>query len=96
MMTQEELIDAACEIIGVNVKELSAGQLQGLMSLTQRLADLSVKEQRSFDSLCAIRGIIGAALARGETADDLVTLRLTKGHCEFLLTLVDQGIREHA
>ena len=93
-MTKEELIDTACEIIGGNAKELSVDQMQGLMTIIERLANLSLDERRSFDNLCTIRAIIDAA-ATG-TEDDLVTLRLTKGQRAFLLALVDKEIREHA
>ena len=93
-MTKEELIDAACEIIGGDAKELSTDQMQGLMTIIERLADVSLDERRSFDNLCTIRAIIDAA-ATG-TEDDLVTLRLTKGQRAFLLALVDKEIREHA
>jgi hypothetical protein len=96
MMTQGELLEAACEIIGVRLKDLSVKQVQGLTALTQRLADLSFNEQRSFDNLCAVRPLIDAALTTGAATDDLVTLQLTKEQCAFLLALIDQGIREHA
>jgi hypothetical protein len=95
-MTKEELIEAACEIIGVNVKDLSVDQIQGLSTVTQHLADLSLKEHRSFGNLCAIRTTIEAAVTAGGTTDDLVTVRLTEEQCAFLLALVDQEIREHA
>jgi hypothetical protein len=91
-MTNEELIEAACEIIGVNVKDLSVDQIQRLTTVTQHLTDLSLNERRSFGHLCAIRAAIDGA----DTTDDLVTLRLTKQQCAFLLALVEQGIREHA
>src|SRR5258707_15171580 len=96
MMTKEELIEAACEIIGVDVKDLSVDQNQKLMTITQRLADLGLKESRSFGNLCAIRAIIDDAVTPDGSTDDLVTLRLTKEQCAFLLALVDQEIREHA
>jgi hypothetical protein len=95
-MTKEELIDAACEIIGGNTKELSVDQMQGLMTIIERLADLSLEQRRSFDNLCTIRAIIDAAANSPGTADDLVTLRLTEGQRAFLLALVDKEIREHA
>jgi hypothetical protein len=95
-MTKEELIEAACEIIGRSVNDLSGDQIQRLMTLTQHLADLSLSEHRSFNNLCAIRAMIGDAVTPGGTTDDLVTLRLTKEQCAFLLTLVDQEIRQHA
>jgi hypothetical protein len=95
-MTKEELIEAACEIIGRSVQDLSDDQIQKLMTLTQHLADLSLSEHRSFNNLCAIRATIGDAVTPGGTTDDLVTLRLTKEQCAFLLTLVDQEIRQHA
>jgi hypothetical protein len=95
-MTKEELIEAACEIIGGNVKDLSVDQVQKLMTVAQHLTDLSLKEHRSFGNLCAIRTTIEAAVTAGGMTDDLVTLRLTKEQCAFLLALVDQGIREHA
>jgi hypothetical protein len=91
-MTKEELIEAACEIIGVNVTDLSAGQIEKLTAVTQHLADLSLNERRSFGHLCAIRAAADAA----DTTDDLVTLRLTKEQCAFLLALIDRAIREHA
>jgi hypothetical protein len=90
------LIEAACEIIGGSVKDLSTAQIEGLMTITQRLADLSLNESRSFGNLCAIRAIIDAAVAPGGTTNDLMTLRLTKEQCVFLLALVDKEIREHA
>jgi hypothetical protein len=95
-MTKEELIDAACELIGGNAKELSVDQIQGLMTIIERLADLSLNERRSFGNLCAIRTIIDAAVAPPGTGDDFVTLHLTKEQCAFLLALVDKEIREHA
>jgi len=94
-MTKEELIDAACEIIGGNPKELSVDQIQGLMTIIERLAELSRDERRSFDNLCALRAIIDAATPSG-AGNDPVTLRLTKGQHAFLLALVDKEIREHA
>jgi hypothetical protein len=95
-MTKEELIEAACEIIGHSVKDLSVDQIQRLKTLTQHLADLSLNERRSFNNLCTIRAVIGAAITPGGTTDDLVTVRLTKDQCAFVLALVDQEIREHA
>ena len=95
-MTKEELIEAACEIIGVDVKDLSVDQNQKLMTITQRLTDLGLKESRSFGNLCAIRAIIDAAVTPDGATDDLVTVRLTKEQCTFLLALVDREIREHA
>ncbi len=94
-MTKEELIEAACEITGGNVKDLSVDQIQRLMTISQHLADLSLNERRSFGNLCAIRAIIDAAVTPGGTTDE-VTLRLTKEQCAFLLELVDREIREHA
>jgi len=94
-MTKEELIEAACEITGGNVTDLSADQIQRLAAIMQHLTDLSLNESRSFANLCAMRAIIGAAVAPG-TPDDLVTLRLTREQCAFLLGLVDREIREHA
>jgi len=95
-MTKEELIEEACEIIGVDVNDLSADQNQKLMMITQRLTDLGLKESRSFGNLCAMRVIIDAAVTPDGATDDLVTLHLTKEQCAFLLALVDQEIREHA
>jgi hypothetical protein len=95
-MTKEELIEAACEIIGVDVKDLSVDQNQKLMTVVQHLSDLSLKEHRSFGNLCAIRATIDAAVTPDGGTDDLVTLRLTKEQCEFLIALVDQEIREQA
>jgi hypothetical protein len=95
-MTKEELIEAACEIIGGNIKDLSVDQVQKLMTVAQHLADLSLKEHRSFGNLCAIRATVDAAVTASGTTDDLVTVRLTKEQCAFLLALVDQEIREHA
>jgi hypothetical protein len=95
-MTKEELIEAACEIIGGNVKDLSVDQVQKLMTVVQHLSDLSLKEHRSFGNLCAIRATIDAAVTPDRGTDDLVTLRLTKEQCEFLIALVDQEIREQA
>ena len=96
MMTKEELIEAACEIIGVNVKDLSVDQIQRLTSTAQHLVNLSLNERRAFGNLCAIRAAIDAAATPRDTTDDLVALRLTKEQCAFLLALVDQEIREHA
>src|SRR5258707_11948062 len=95
-MTKEELIEAACEIIGGDVKDLSVDQVQKLMTVAQHLSDLSLKEHRSFGNLCAIRTTIDAAVTAGGMTDDLVTVRLTKEQGAFLVALVDQGIREHA
>ena len=95
-MTKEELIEAACEIIGGNVKDLSVDQAQKLMTIAQHLADLSLEEHRSFGNLCAIRATVDAAVTAGGTTDDLMTVRLTKEQCTFLLALVDREIREHA
>jgi hypothetical protein len=95
-MTKEELIEAACEIIGGNVTDLSADQVQKLTTIAQHLADLSLKDRRSFSNLCAIRTTIDTTVTAGGMTDDLVILRLTKEQCAFLLALVDQGIREHA
>jgi hypothetical protein len=96
MMTKEELIEAACEITGGNVKDLSAGQIQRLTTIVQHLTGLSFNESRSFGNLCALRAIIDAAVAPGGTPHDLMTLRLTREQCAFLLGLVDREIREHA
>jgi len=60
------------------------------------VADLSLKEHRSFGNLCAIRTTIDAAVVAGGTTDDLVTVGLTKEQCAFLLALIDREIREHA
>jgi hypothetical protein len=95
-MTKEELIEAACEIIGGNVKDLSVDHVQKLMTVAQHLSDLILKECRSFGNLCAIRTTIDAAITAGGTTTDLVTVRLTQEQCAFLLALVDRGIREHA
>ena len=95
-MTKEELIDAACEIVGDNAKELSVEQIQGLMTVIERLAELSLDERRSFGNLCAIRAILAAAVTHHGTADNVVTVRLTQDQCTFLLGLVDKEIREHA
>jgi len=95
-MTKDELIEAACELIGDNGKNLSVDQIQRLVTITQQLTDLSLNENRSFGNLCALRAIIDAAITPGETADDLVALRLTKEQCAFLLALIDQEIRQHA
>jgi hypothetical protein len=95
-MTKEELIEAACEIIGGNLKDLSADQVQKLTTIAQHLADLSLKDHRSFGNLCAIRTTIDTAVTAGEASDDLVTVGLTKEQCAFLLALVDREIREHA
>jgi hypothetical protein len=53
MMTKEQLIEAACEIIGVNVTDLSVDQIERLTTVTQHLADLSLNEHESFGHLCA-------------------------------------------
>ena len=95
-MTKEELIEAACEITVGNVKYLSVDQIQRLLTITQYLTDLSLNERRSFGNLCAVRAAIDAVVTPGGTTDDLVTLRLTKEQCAFLLALVDREIREHA
>ena len=95
-MTKEELIDAACEIVGDNAKELSVEQIQGLMTVIERLAELSLDERRSFGNLCAIRAIIAAAVTPHGPTDNVVTVRLTQDQCTFLLGLVDKEIREHA
>jgi hypothetical protein len=95
-MTKEELIEAACEITGGNMKELSAEQIQRLTIIMQHLTDLSLDESRSFGNLCAIRAIMDAAVIPGGTPYDVVTLRLTKEQCAFLLGLLDREIREHA
>jgi hypothetical protein len=95
-MTKEELIEAACEITGGNVKDLSVDQVQRLMSIVQHLTDLSLNERRSFGNLCAIRATIDAAVTPGGSAEGLVTLRLTEEQCAFLLALIDREIRELA
>jgi hypothetical protein len=93
-MTKEELIEFACETTCGNMKGLSGDQMQKLMTTMQRLAEFSLDELKSFGSLCAIRSTIDAAITAA--TDDLVTLRLTKEQCAFLLALIDQEIREHA
>jgi hypothetical protein len=95
MMTKEQLIEAACEIVGVNVTDLSVDQIERLTTVTQHLADLSLNEHESFGHLCAIRAVLGAATT-GVTTDDLVTVGLTKEQCAFLLALIDREIREQA
>jgi hypothetical protein len=95
MMTKEELIEAACEIIGVNMTDLSDDQIERLTTITHHLADLSLNEHASFGHLCAIRTTIDAAVTAGTTGD-LVTVGLTKEQCAFLLALIDREIREHA
>jgi hypothetical protein len=92
IMTNDELIEAACEIIGINVKDLSVDQIERLTAVTQHLTDLSLNERKSFGHLCAMRAAIDAA----DTADDFVTLRLTNEQRAFLLALIDREIREHA
>jgi hypothetical protein len=94
MVTKEELIDFACEISGRNVRNLSADQMQKLMTIMQHLAECSLDEIKSFGQLCAIRSDIDAAVTAG--TGDFVTLRLTKEQCAFLLALIDREIREHA
>jgi hypothetical protein len=94
MVTREELIDFACEITGRNATDLSADQMQKLMTIMQHLAGCSLDETKSFGQLCAIRSNIDAAVT-AETGD-FVTLRLTKEQCAFLLVLIDREIREHA
>ena len=95
-MTKEELIEAACEITGGNMKDLSVDQIQRLTTIMQHLTDLSLNETRSFGNLCGIRAIIDAAVTPGGTPNDLATLHLTKEQCGFLLGLIDREIREHA
>lgn len=95
MMTKEELIEAACEIIGVNMTDLSDDQIERLTAITHHLADLSLNENASFGHLCAIRTTIDVAVTAA-TTDDLVTVGLTKEQCTFLLALIDREIREHA
>jgi hypothetical protein len=95
MMTNGELIEAACEIIGVNMTDLSVDQIEKLATITRHLADLSLNEHESFGHLCAIRAAVDAATT-GATTDDLVTVGLTKEQCVFLLALIDREIREHA
>jgi hypothetical protein len=97
IVTNDELIEAACEIIGINVKDLSVDQIERLTAVTltavtRHLTDLSLNERRSFGHLCAMRAAIDAA----DTTDDFVTLRLTNEQCAFLLALIDREIREHA
>jgi hypothetical protein len=94
MMTKEELIEAACEIIGVNMTDLSGDQIERLTTITHHLADLSLNEDASFGHLCAIRTTIDAAVTAATV--DLVTVDLTKEQCTFLLALIDREIREHA
>jgi hypothetical protein len=94
-MTKEELIEAACEIIGVDVTDLSVDQIKRLTTVAQHLADLSLSEHESFGHLCAIRAAVNAATT-GATTDDLVTVGLTQEQCAFLLALIDQEIRQHA
>ena len=93
-MTKEELIEFACEITGGDVNDLSADQMQKLMPMVERLAKCSLDERKSFGQLCATRVAIDAAVTAG--TDDLVTLRLTKEQCTFLLALIDRQIREHS
>jgi hypothetical protein len=66
------------------------------MTVAQHLCDLSFEEYKSFGNLRAIRTTIDAAVTAGGTTDDLMTVRLTKEQCTFLLALVDREIREHA
>jgi hypothetical protein len=94
-MTKEELIEAACEIIGVNMTDLSDDQIERLTTITHHLANLSLNEHASFGHLCVVRTTIDAAVTAG-TTDDLVTVGLTKEQCAFLLALIDREIREHA
>jgi hypothetical protein len=93
-MTKEELIEFACEITGGNVKDISAGQMEKLTTIMQRLAVFGSDEFKSFGQLCAVRTDLAAAVAAG--TDDLVMLRLTKEQCAFLIALIDRAIREHA
>jgi hypothetical protein len=93
-MTKDELIEFACEIIGGNVKDLSAEQMEKLTAIMQRLAVFGSDEFKSFGQLCAIRTDIAAAVTAG--TDDLVMLRLTQEQCSFLIALIDRAIREHA
>jgi hypothetical protein len=94
-VTREELIEAACEITGGNVKDLSVDQIQRMMTIMEHLTGLSLNERRSFGNLCAIRAAIDAAVTADGTTDDSVTLPLTREQCAFLLALVDREIREH-
>ncbi len=93
-MTKEELIDFACEITDGNVKDLSAGQMQTLTTIMQRLAACSLDELRSFAQLCAMRTDIDAAVTA--CTHNFVTLRLTREQCALLLAVIDREIREHA
>jgi hypothetical protein len=93
-MTKEELIEFACEITGGDVGGLSADQIQRLMIMVERLAECSLDERRSFGQLCAARADIAAAVT--VCTDNLVTLRLTREQCTFLLALIDREIREHS
>lgn len=94
MVTKEELIDFTCEITGSSVNDLSADQMNKLTTIMQCLAECSFAELKSFGQLCAMRTDIDAAVAA--ESRDLVTLRLTKDRCAFLLALIDREIREHA
>jgi hypothetical protein len=93
-MTKEELIEFACEIAGGDVGGLSTDQIQRLMTMVERLAACSLDERRSFGQLCATRVDIEAAVTA--RTDNLVTLRLTREQCTFLLALIDREIREHS
>jgi hypothetical protein len=94
IVTKEELIDFACEITGDNVRDLSADQMQKLMTIMQRLAECSIVDLKSFGHLCALRTDIDAAVTAA--TDDIVTLHLTREQCAFLFALIDREIREHA
>ncbi len=51
MMTKEELIEAAYEMTGGSLSNLSVNQIQRLMTITQHVTDLCLSELDARDEL---------------------------------------------
>lgn len=93
-MTQEELIEFACEVTASRVTDLDAGEMRKLAMVVQRLSAFGSQEFESFGQLCALRAEVDEAVT--QNAGGTMALRLSREQCGFLLALIDRAIREHA
>ena len=93
-MTQEELIEFACEVTASRVTDLNLDEMQKLAMVVQRLSAFGSQEFESFSQLCALRAEVDDAVNDAAGAD--VRLRLSNEQCAFLLALIDRAIRDHA
>ena len=73
MMTRKELVEAAYEITGGNVSDLSLNQLQQLMTVTQFVTDLCLNEIERRGELTFIDGIVIVPYACDHMVETILT-----------------------